>query len=68
MVSIITSNLLAASGQQWTVPIGGGVGRLFRVGEQPVNASISGYYNAIRPTGTPAWQLRATVALLFPVK
>ena len=55
---IITSNWLAASGQQWTVPIGGGVGRLFRVGDQPVNASISGYYNAIRPTGTPAWQLR----------
>jgi len=65
---IITSNWLAASGQQWTVPIGGGFGRVFRVGDQPVNASIAGYYNAIRPTGTPAWQLRASVALLFPVK
>ncbi len=65
---IITSNWLAASGQQWTVPIGGGFGRVFRVGDQPVNAQIAGYYNAIHPTGTPAWQLRAAVALLFPVK
>ena len=65
---IITSNWLAASGQQWTVPVGGGFGRVFRVGDQPVNAQIAGYYNAIRPTGTPAWQLRASVALLFPVK
>ena len=37
---IITSNWLAASGQQWTVPVGGGFGRVFRVGDQPVNASI----------------------------
>lgn len=65
---IITSNWLAASGQQWTVPIGGGVGRVFRVGDQPVSADIAGYYNAIRPTGTSAWQLRATVSLLFPEK
>ena len=38
---IITSNWLAASGQQWTVPVGGGFGRVFRVGDQPVNASIA---------------------------
>jgi opacity protein-like surface antigen len=65
---IITSNWLAASGQQWTVPIGGGFGRVFKVGDQPVNAQIAGYYNAIRPTGTSTWQLRATLALLFPVR
>ena len=39
---IITSNWLAASGEQWTVPVGGGFGRVFRVGDQPVNASIPG--------------------------
>lgn len=65
---IITSNWLAASGEQWTVPVGGGFGRVFRVADQPVNASLAGYYNAIRPTGTPSWQLRASVALLFPVR
>ncbi len=65
---IITANWLARPSQQWTVPIGGGFGRVFRVGDQPVNAQIAGYYNVIRPTGASDWQLRATVALLFPVK
>ena len=65
---IITSNWLAAPSQQWTVPIGGGFGRVFKVDDQPVNASIAAYYNAIRPTGTASWQLRASLALLFPVK
>ena len=27
-------------GQQWTVPIGGGFGRLFKLGDQLVSASI----------------------------
>jgi len=63
---LITANWLAASGQQWTVPIGGGIGRIFKLGDQPVSAYISGYYNAVHPTGTPNWQLRAELSLLFP--
>jgi opacity protein-like surface antigen len=63
---VITSNWLAAPGQQWTVPVGGGIGRIFRLGDQPVSAFISAYYNAVRPTGTPSWQLRAELSLLFP--
>jgi len=64
---IITVNWLAAAGEKWTVPVGGGFGRVFRVGDQPINASIAAYYNAIRPTGTADWQLRTSIALLFPV-
>jgi hypothetical protein len=44
----------------------GGFGRVFKVGDQPINASLSGYYNVIRPTGAGDWQLRIQVALLFP--
>ena len=65
---IITVNWLAAPGEQWTVPVGGGFGRVFKLGDQPVNAQIAAYYNAVRPTGTSDWQLRTTVALLFPVR
>jgi hypothetical protein len=65
---IITADWLAPSGQQWTVPIGGGFGRIFRIGDQPVSASIAGYYNVARPTGTPDWQLRTFFSLLFPEK
>ncbi|ARQ02755.1 outer membrane protein [Pseudorhodoplanes sinuspersici] len=63
---IITADWLAASGQKWTVPIGGGIGRVFKIGDQPVNAQVAAYYNAIRPDGAPDWQLRAQIALLFP--
>jgi opacity protein-like surface antigen len=65
---VITSNWLAPSGQQWTVPIGGGFGRLFKVADQPMSANVAGYYNVVHPTGTSDWQLRAQLSLLFPVK
>jgi hypothetical protein len=63
---IITADWLATSSQRWTVPIGGGFGRVFKIGDQPVNASIAAYYNVVRPSGAPDWQLRASIALLFP--
>jgi len=63
---IITANWLAAPGEKWTVPIGGGVGRVFRLGEQPISAYISAYWNAAHPTGAADWQLRTEVSLLFP--
>ena len=64
---VITANWLAASGEKWTVPIGGGFGRLFKVGDQPVNAQIQAFYNVERPTDAATWQLRASVTFLFPV-
>jgi hypothetical protein len=63
---IITADWLATSDQRWTVPIGGGLGRIFKIGDQPVSASISGYYNVVHPTGAPNWQLRTFLSLLFP--
>ena len=65
---IVTVNWLAAAGEQWTVPVGGGFGRVFKMGDQPINAQISGYYNAVRPTGAPDWQLRTAIVFLFPAK
>jgi opacity protein-like surface antigen len=65
---VITANWLAPSDQRWTVPIGGGFGRIFRIGDQPVSANIAGYYNVVRPTGASNWQLRAELSLLFPEK
>jgi hypothetical protein len=66
---IITVDWLAPAGQQWTVPIGGGVGRIFRLeGLPPMNAQIAGYYNVVHPDGQANWQLRLQLALLFPTK
>ena len=46
---IITADWTANNGRGWTVPIGGGVGRIFRIGSQPFNASLQGFWNAVRP-------------------
>ena len=37
---ILTVDWKANSGQQWTVPIGGGVGKIFHLGKLPVNTPI----------------------------
>lgn len=61
-----TVNWKADNSQRWTVPLGGGIGHIFHVGRQPVNAQLSAYYNVIRPDDGPNWQLRAQVQFLFP--
>ncbi len=63
---IITADWNAPSGQKWTVPLGGGVGRVFKIGDQAYNASIQGYYNIVRPDHAATWNLRTSLALLFP--
>jgi hypothetical protein len=63
---IITANWKAESSQRWTVPVGGGVGKIFHLGELPVNTSIQAYYNVVTPDNGPNWQIRAQVQLMFP--
>jgi hypothetical protein len=55
-----------ASGDKWTVPLGGGIGQIFHLGRLPVNTQLSAYYNVARPDDGAAWQLRFQVQLLFP--
>jgi hypothetical protein len=62
---IITANW-AASSEQWTVPLGGGGGRVFNIGSQPVNVNAQVFWNAVRPEGAASWSLRAQLTLLFP--
>jgi hypothetical protein len=50
------------------VPVGGGFGRIFKIGDQPVSANIAAYYNVVHPTASPNWQLRAELSFLFPEK
>ena len=65
---ILTSNWNADSGEQWIVPFGGGIGKVFKIGKQPINVNAQGYYNAVKPTGWGDWQMRLQVQLLFPKK
>jgi hypothetical protein len=64
---IITANWLAASDDRWTVPIGGGVGKLFKLGKLPINTQLAAYCNVLKPQqGGADWQLRFQVQFLFP--
>jgi hypothetical protein len=63
---IITANWRASDSNVWTVPFGGGVGRIMKLGFQPVNITAQLYGNAIHPQGTSPWGLRLQFVLLFP--
>ena len=66
-VPIITANWEADSGNRWTIPIGGGAGKVHKFGKLPVNAQLQAFYNLDKPENTGAdWQLRFQVQLLFP--
>jgi hypothetical protein len=63
---IATVNWKADSGQKWTVPVGGGVGKIFHLGPLPVNTQLSAYYNVERPDFAANWQIRTQVQFMFP--
>ena len=63
---IITANWEASSDDRWVVPVGGGAGKLFKIGAQPINSSLQAYYNAESPENGPDWSLRFQVQFLFP--
>lgn len=66
---IITANWKAEGNDNvWTVPVGGGFGRLIRIGKLPVNLQAQAYYNVVKPDDDPAadWTLRLQIQFLFP--
>jgi hypothetical protein len=64
---VITANWLTSSNDRWTLPLGGGFGKLFRLGKLPINTSLAAYSNVVKPRqGGSDWQLRFQVQFLFP--
>lgn len=63
---IMTANWEAESGEEWTVPVGGGFGRIFRIGNQPLNASFQYFHNLEHPENTGDWSIRAQLQFMFP--
>jgi hypothetical protein len=61
-----TANWEAEGEEQWTAPIIFGASKVVRLGRRPL--SVGGYYGyyAAKPTGAPAWRIRAVITLLFP--
>lgn len=67
---IMTANWNAPSGNVWLVPFGGGIGRIMRLGFQPVNVSVQAFGNVKRPDNlpSPTRQLKFQMAFLYPKK
>lgn len=75
---IITANWKAdKAGDVWTVPLSGGFGKLFRLGQilplegsplakLPINTRLAAYGNVAKPEFGLDWQLRFQVQFLFP--
>jgi len=63
---VITANWEADSSNQWTVPLGGGFGKMFEIGSQKMNTKLEAYYNVESPDGAPDWSLSWTLQFLFP--
>ena len=63
---IMTANWRAPSGSVWTVPFGGGPGRVQKLGSQQVNWKVEFFGNAVHPKDGPSWTMRLTLAFLYP--
>ena len=64
---IIIANWEAdSSDDRWILPVGGGFGKIFRLGDQPMNAQIQAFYNVETPDFGPEWTIRFQLQLLFP--
>lgn len=63
---VMTADWEADTNQRWTIPLGGGVGRLVKHGNQAVDYKIAAYKNVEKPQFSPDWNLQLTVKFLFP--
>lgn len=61
----IIANWESPSDQRWTVPIGAGIGKLFPLGDNAVDARVQAYYNVVTPNQGPTWSIGATVSFIF---
>ena len=61
-----TANWTADSRDRWTVPVGGGFGKVFNIGKQPVSASVQAFSNVVTPSNGPKWTGSFQFAFLFP--
>ena len=63
----ITANWKASSNNRWTVPFGGGFGKIFKIGDQAMNGQVQAFYNVVSPDNVGGnWTIRAQLQLLFP--
>lgn len=66
MEPIITADWNAPRDNRWTVPVGAGVGKFFRIRRLPMTIRLQGFYNVVRPAFGAKWQLQFAWVFLNP--
>jgi hypothetical protein len=56
----------ASSGNVWTIPAGGGVGKHWRIGESGLDAQVQAFSNVKHPNGQSSWQTLFQIVLTHP--
>jgi hypothetical protein len=64
---IVTVDWSAAQ-NKWAVPLGGGVSRTFKLGDQLMSVSAVYYTYVTRPITNPQTNFKVTWSLLYPIK
>lgn len=62
---VMTANW-EAKGEQWTVPLGGGFGRVMHIGKQAMNFKAAVYGNVIKPDQGSDYNVQLTATFMFP--
>jgi len=63
---IITADWNAIDGETWVVPFGGGFGKTFKIGEQPINFNAQYFVNVERPDSVGESTVRVQLQFMFP--
>lgn len=50
----------------WTIPVGGGFGKIVKAGKLPLNINSQIFYNIEKPQGAADWEWRVQVQMMFP--
>lgn len=62
----IVANWQGDDDDRWLVPVGGGVGKVYRLGGQRLSTTVESYYHAETPGIGPEWQMRMQLSFLYP--
>lgn len=63
---VMTANWEAKGSDQWTIPLGGGVGRVVHIGKQAINFKAAVYGNVAKPENGSDYNIQLSATLLFP--
>lgn len=63
---LIAANWESEPDNRWTVPLGGGIGRVFKLNKMAVAIDAGAYYNVEKPRFADDWYTQVLVNFLFP--